>query len=63
MPVRASAGCECRGAESIDERLVVRAANFFILGVDTLYYMQYNVDRKRKEKPKGKEVHHESRSY
>lgn len=44
--------------------LVVRAANFFILGVDNLYYMQYNIDRKRdKEQPKGKEVHHEGRSY
>lgn len=34
----------------------MRAANFFILGVDKLYYKQYNVDRKRKGKLKGKEV-------
>lgn len=27
----------------------MRAANFFIFGVDILYYKQYNRDRKRKE--------------
>lgn len=30
----------------------MRAANFFILGVDKLYYMQYNVDRKREREQK-----------
>lgn len=50
MPVRSSESCECRGAESIRERLVVRAANFFILGgLTKLYCLQYNISRKRKE--------------
>lgn len=44
----------------------MRAANFFILGVDTLYYMQYNVDRKREREQKGAVqmvVYHESTTY
>lgn len=45
MPVWTGESRERRGAESIRERLVVRAANFFILGVDKLYCLQYNRDR------------------
>lgn len=46
MSVRSSESCECRGAESIRERLVVRAANFFIFGgLTKLYCLQYNRDR------------------